>query len=181
MTQRFTLFSQEVEDFVLEILIDSDATFDELHQLIQEACGYTDMGEHLFMVCDEDWHVEQKIRQTDTGNIRSDEDLYIMADTCLSDFVEDEGQRLAYVFDPQGRRYFLMELTENMFGQPTDQPVVNRRHGTAPSQWRNDEEQQFAHATPQATIATGEDFYGDDGFEADELDSEGFAIDGHDL
>ena len=35
MTQKITLFSQEVEDFVIEIKIDADATFYDLHKLIQ--------------------------------------------------------------------------------------------------------------------------------------------------
>ena len=34
MTLRLTLFTQEVEDFVLEILIDPETTFHELHRLI---------------------------------------------------------------------------------------------------------------------------------------------------
>ena len=78
MTQRLTLFSQEVEDFVLEILIDPETSFHQLHCLILEACGYTDQGNHAFMICNDDWRVEHKIRQTDTGNLRSDEDLYLM-------------------------------------------------------------------------------------------------------
>ncbi len=177
MTQRFTLFSEEVEDFVLEILIDSDATFHDLHRLILDACGYTDQQNHAFMVCNEDWRIEQKIRQTDTGNLRSDEDLFLMDETRLEEFLEDEGQRLLYVFDTQEKRIFLMELTENLFGDPVPEPIVNRRHGTAPYQVLDEEPEATKPATPQpSTEELEEDFYGDDGFEADELDAEGFEI-----
>ena len=60
MTQRLTLFSQEVEDFVLELKIDADATFLDLHNLIQEACDYHDRHNHSFLICDEEWCVKKE-------------------------------------------------------------------------------------------------------------------------
>lgn len=178
MTQRFTLFSEEKEDFVLELLIDSDATFHDLHQLILQACGYTDQHTHAFMVCDEDWRVRHKIHQSDTGNLRSDEDLYLMAHTRLEEFMEDEGQHLAYIFDSEDKRFFLMELTENIFGRKSSQPTVSRRHGTAPAQQLTTEDSLPNTSEPNTKAEDiEENFYGDDGFNTDELDSEGFEID----
>lgn len=175
MTQRLTLFSQEVEDFVLEILIDPETSFHQLHCLILEACGYTDQGNHAFMICNDDWRVEHKIRQTDTGNLRSDEDLYLMSRTRIEEFVEEEGQRLAYVFDTQEKRFFLMELTENIFGHTPSESRVSRRRGMAPPQTLVVAQEEEKAAT-QAYEEIEEDFYGDEGFEADELDAEGFEI-----
>lgn len=174
MTQRITLFSQEVEDFVLELKIDADATFLDLHNLIQEACDYNDRRNHCFLICDEEWRVKYHIRQTDDKNVGIDEDLYLMEDTPLGNFLEEEGQRLAYIFDPEGKRFFLMELTENMFGHPQRRPAVSRRHGMPPAQSlviRDDEER----AGNQNDL--DEDFYGDDGFDVSELDLDGFEID----
>ena len=175
MTLRLTLFTQEVEDFVLEILIDPETTFHELHRFILETCEYTDQGRHAFMICDEDWHVEYKIRQTDSGNLRSDEDLYLMAHTRIEEFVEDEGQHIAYVFDPQEKRFFLIELTENIFGKTPSEAHVSRRHGEAPPQFFTFTEEPDTPAV-QNSEEIEEDFYGDEGFEADELDAEGFEI-----
>ena len=174
MTQKLTLFSQEVDDFVLELKIDADATFHDLHRLIQEACGYDDARNHCFLICDEDWRIRHRIRQADTGETTIDEDLFLMDETPLADFLEEEGQRLAYVYDPEGERFFLMELTENLFGQPQPTPVVSRRHGQAPAQFLTEEpEPAQPAATPDTDVA---DFYGDEGFEEDELDTEGFEI-----
>lgn len=175
MTQRFTLFSQEIEDFALEILIDSDATFHDLHRTIISACGYADLETHAFMVCDEDWRIEHKIRQTDTGNLRSDEDLFLMTETRLEEFLEEEGQRVAYVFDPDGKRFFLMELTENLFGKSLTEPQIGRERGCAPQQFVTLQQENEVQTT-QNSEDIEEDFYGDDGFDADELDSEGFEI-----
>lgn len=89
--------------------------------------------------------------------------------------MDDEGQRLAYVFDPEAKRFFLMELTENLFGQPEPKPRVSRRHGKAPLQSVQDED-EAAPAANAGGAESGESFYGEDGFEDEELDLEGFEI-----
>lgn len=173
MTQRFTLFSQESEDFVLEIKIDACAKFEDLHQLILEECHFTEKGNHAFLICDENWHVEHKILLYDDGKNRNDEDIYLMNSTILGDFLEDEGQRIAYVFDTEDRRFFLIELTENIFGKPQPKPAISKRNGTPPPQFKEEEIEETKQAED---IDTGEQFYGDDGFEEEEFDPEGFEI-----
>lgn len=173
MTQRFTLFSQESEDFVLEIKMDASAKFEELHHLILQECHFIEKGNHVFLICDEDWHVEHKICLLNDGNNRNDEDVYLMSDTSLRDFLEDEGQRIAYIFDTDDHRFFLLELTENIFGKPQSVSIISKRHGTPPPQFQEDE---IVETKSSETIDTGEQFYGDDGFEEEDFDPEGFEI-----
>ena len=175
MTLKLTLFSQEKEDFVREILIDSDARFSELHQLILNDCNYDEHNKQSFLICDEDWRVKQRICLQESEEVSYDMDINLMHETRIGDLLEDEGQRLAYVFDPDGKRFFLMELTENVFGRNEKEPIVNRRHGQPPLQ---------DLASPTDLLAEEEDreeidetFYGDEGFEAEELDMEGYEID----
>ena len=175
MTLKLTLFSQEKDDFVLEILIDSDARFSELHQLILNDCNYQAHDRQCFLICDEDWRVKQRIRLKDSEDMRYDEDLNLMSHTSIGDFLEDEGQRLAYVFDPEGKRFFLMELTENVFGRTEKKPVVNRRHGQPPLQDLTSPAEISVEEEEKEEI--DETFYGDEGFEAEELDMEGYEID----
>ena len=40
MVYRFTLISDEVDDFIREIKIDSEATFHDFHEAILKAAGY---------------------------------------------------------------------------------------------------------------------------------------------
>lgn len=182
MTLKLTLFSQEKEDFVLEILIDSDAKFSELHQLILRDCNY---GEHIkqcFLICDEEWRVKQRICLHDSEDVGYDEDINLMSRTRIGDFLEEEGQRLAYVFDPEGKRFFLMELTENVFGRTEKRALINRRHGEAPLQTNNSltplkEDFEEDSSSVESEGNFDEDFYGDDGFEDEELDLEGYEID----
>ncbi len=176
MTLKFTLFSQEKEDFVREILIDSDAKFFELHKLILDDCNYDEQQKQCFLICDDDWRVKQRISLHDSEEMGYDQDLNLMSDTSISDFLEEEGQRLAYVFDPEGKRFFLMELTENVFGRTEKKAIVNRRHGLPPMQSLVEEEEQQEDSTEkQEEIEEG--FYGDEGYEEEELDLEGYEID----
>ena len=96
-----------------------------------------------------------------------------MRNTSLREFLEEEGQRLAYIFDPEGKRFFLMELTENIFGKPQDIPMVSRRHGKAPLQSLYLEQEAEKAET---TTDLDEEFYGDNGFDESEIDQEGFEI-----
>lgn len=176
MTLQFTLFSQEVEDFALEIRTDADATFADLKALILKACHYVEHPKQLFIVCDEDWHARHRIYVSDEG-ISSEEDVYLMDETALRDLIEEEGQHMAFRFDPEDKRHFLLEVTDCSFGDRVDEPTITRRHGQAPEQFFIEEE-----ATPVAPVVQpiqAEDtseFYGDDGFEEGELDEEGFEI-----
>lgn len=179
MTLKLTLFSQEKEDFVLEILVDSDAKFSELHQLILQDCKYNEHQKQSFLICDEEWRVKHRICLSDSEDLRYDEDLDLMSRTRIGDFLEDEGQRLAYVFDPDGKRFFLMELTENVFGRTEKNPIVNRRHGKAPLQTFNPSAEEEANdaTLPSSEEEEGtENFYGDEGYEEGELDLEGYEI-----
>ena len=189
MTLKLTLFSQEKEDFVLEILIDNDAKFSELHQLILNDCNYEEHRKQCFLICDEDWRVKQRVCLQDSEDVGYDEDLNLMSHTRVGDFLEDEGQRLAYVFDPEGKRFFLMELTENVFGRTERKAFVNRRHGLAPlqtpsnslSRGKNKEQGTSSLRDSREEFddddALDEKFYGDEGFENEELDLEGYEID----
>ena len=175
MTLKLTLFSQEKEDFVREILIGSDAPFSDLHQLILEDCRYDEHEQQCFLVCDEDWRIRRRIHLTDNDAVGLDEDIYLMAKTRVGDLLEEEGQHIAYLFDPDGKRLFLMELTENLFGKTAQRATINRGHGRPPQQFLIDESSvQPETDTEQEEI--DEQFYGDEGFENDELDMEGYEI-----
>ena len=89
MVYRFTLISDEVDDFIREIKIDSEATFHDFHEAILKAAGYKNDQLTSFFICDDDWEKEQEITLEDMGT-SSDEDSYIMKETKLSDLLEDE-------------------------------------------------------------------------------------------
>lgn len=170
-----TLFSQEVEDFVLEISINSEARFQDLHNLILKECKYTEKDNQCFLICDEDWRVKTKIYLEDNGEAGFDEDIYIMQNCKVGEFLEEEGQRFAYLYEPEGKRIFLIEVSEIRFGKTSKEPNVSRKHGIAPQQ-NPDEEEPMPKLTAEEN-GIEEDFYGSEGFDDEELDLEGFEID----
>lgn len=175
MIYRFTIVSDEVDDFVREIKIDSDATFFEFHQAILAACGYKDDQMTSFFICDDDWEKEKEVTLEDMES-SSEEDSWIMKDTRLSDLVEDEKQRLLYVFDPLTDRVFFIELTEIITGQDLDKAVCSRKHGAAPKQSVDFDE--MAKNNAAGSLDLDENFYGDQSFDPEEFDPEGFEMDG---
>ena len=101
MIYRFTLISDEVDDFIREIKIDSEATFFDLHEAILKAAGYKDDQMTSFFICDDDWEKDQEITLEDMGS-SSEEDSYIMRETRLSDWWKTKS-KIAVCIRPVGR------------------------------------------------------------------------------
>ena len=119
MVYKFRLLSDEVEDFRRDIEIDSDATFIELHNAILQSVNYPDDQMTSFFICNDRWIKEIEITREDMGSM-SEEDNYIMADTVIGDLVEEEKQKLLYVFDPLGDRVFYNLILKIWLG---DDPI----------------------------------------------------------
>ena len=64
----------------------------------------------------------------------SEEDSYVMADTQLEELLEDEHQKLLFVFDYMTERAFFMELREIVPGKDLDAPICSKSVGTPPAQ-----------------------------------------------
>ena len=61
MIYRFTIISDEVDDFVREIQIYPEATFYDFHEAILKSAGYTNDQMTSFFICDDDWEKEKEI------------------------------------------------------------------------------------------------------------------------
>ena len=126
MIYKFRIVSDEVDNFKREICIDSDASFLELHDAILDSVGFSKDQMTSFFICDDDWEKKTEITLMDMGK-DSDEDTWIMASTKISDLIEDEGQRLVFVFDYMTDRMFFMELKEIEPGKDLETPVCVRK------------------------------------------------------
>ena len=177
MVYKFRLLSDEVEDFRRDIEIDSDATFLDLHKAILESVNYPDDQMTSFFICNDNWVKLVEITREDMGGMSEDEN-YVMEDTVIGDVIEDEKQRLVYVFDPLGDRVFYMELSKIEFGKDIDKAVCTRSVGEAPAQTLDFEELMSKGNTNIANEDINEDFYGSDGYNDDDIDEEGFDIGG---
>lgn len=164
------MLSDEVDDFRREIQIDADATFFDLHEAILASTKYKDGEMSSFFICDNDWSKEKEITLTEMDT-SSEEDSFIMSDSVLNDFLEDEKQKLMYVFDYMTERAFFMELREIIPGKSLAKAICSRSEGQPPVQ--HIDFNDFDSVVTKG-IDTGESFYGDEGYDLDELDAEGF-------
>jgi len=173
MIYKFVILSDEVDDFRRDIVIDSDATFLELHEAILESTGFTKDQMTSFFICDDDWLKEKEITlmEMDTS---SDEDNYVMDSTRLSDLLEEERQKLLYVFEYLTERSFFMELRDIITGkyQPTAECVFST--GEPPVQITEfdalDERLNIRMAATNHHLE--DDLYDDDDFGMDDYDDD---------
>lgn len=163
------MLSDEVDDFRREIQISSDATFFDLHNAIIASVNYKAGEMASFFICSDNWEKEKEITLTEMDT-SYEEDSFIMEDSILNDFLEDEKQKLMYTFDYLTERSFFLELAEMITGKDIEQPICTRSQGNPPTQFV--EFDDFDIKT--TTIETGETFYGDEGYDIDELDLDGF-------
>lgn len=175
MIYKFCIVSDEVDNFKREIAIDADDTFLHLRNAILDSVGYTKDQMDSFFICDEDWNKEKEITLTDMDS-DSDEDIWIMEDTPLNELIDDEGQKLLFVFDYMTDRALFMEMKESILGKNLKDPICLKKEGNPAPQFIEIEEinEKVAKTKTNVVSDLDADFYGDDDYNDDELDTEGF-------
>lgn len=177
MIFNFRLVSDEVDNFKREIEIDADDTFLDLRNAICDAVQYDRSEMCSFFLCDDSWEKEKEITLEDMGT-DSDEDTYLMDECILSDYLDDEGQKLMFVFDYMTDRAFFLQIKKIITGKSLKDPVCTLSMGKAPDQhidMKRFEAEIDAKAAKQASLEDfGEDF-DEDGYNEDEFDPEGFS------
>ena len=171
MIYRFTIISDEVDDFVREIQIDPEATFFDLHEAILKAANYTNAQMPSFFICDDDWEKEKEITLEEMDN-NPEMDSWIMKETRLNELIEDEKQKLLYVFDYMTERCFFIELSEIITGKEIKGAKCTKKSGEAPKQTVDFEEM----AAGGGSLDLDENFYGDQDFDMEDFDAEGFDV-----
>lgn len=185
MVYRIKLISEEVEGFLREYKIDSEATFLDLNKIILKSCNYHD-DVTSFFICDDEWERREQITREDMGEGMYDSEAYVMDSTPLEDLIEGEGQKLEFIFDPFGERSFYLKVQEELACDYLDEAEVIREKGTAPQQYNDIDTDDLINALTaakgQATVEDVDDEVydpygiGGDTFNADEFDAEAFEI-----
>lgn len=173
MVYRFKIISDEVDDFRREIQIDSENTFLDLRDAILDSVGYNKEDLSSFIICDDDWSRDKEIFLVDMG-FDASRDLWLMADTRLSEMIEDEGQKLMFVFDSLTERAFFMEMKEMITGCNLDKPKCTVKKGSAPRQSISLEEfdKTLDNASTTSTSDFGDldfDAYGEGGYNPEDI------------
>ena len=174
MIYKFLLTSDEVENYKREIHIDADATFYDLHKIIIACNDYTEGEMTSFFMCDHWWKTKEEISLIEIET-DSDVDSFVMKDEILSDWMEEEEDKLIYLFDYSKERGFFMELTEMILGKNLASAKCKDKEGEAPPQFIKEvEEVPKPVVTTSIPLDTDDKFYGDEEYDPEELDLEGF-------
>ncbi len=171
MVYKFVVKSEEAPNFKLVIAIDSEDTFMQLRNAIVDAVGYGKDQIHSFYICDDEWNKEQEVTLVDMG-ADSDMDIWLMDETRLDELIEEEGQKLKFVFDILNERSFYIKLKETIPGKELRDPLCERKEGRAPIELKDIDALEPA---PKPIVVPpvediGEEFYGEDEFNEDELE-----------
>lgn len=165
MVYRFKLVSDEAANFSREIEIDSESNFLQLRNSILDSVGFSKDEMNSFFICDDDWQRKDEVTLVDMGS-SSDCDIWLMDETPVGELVEDEGQKMMFVFDYLTERSFFMELKEIIPGRSLSEPICTLKKGNAPKQVMDMEEfdkQVDALAMKQAADVLDEEYYNEEG------------------
>lgn len=171
MVYKFRILSDEIDNFVREIAIDSEATFLDLHNAILESVDFTKDQITSFFICNDDWEKEKEITLIEMDS-SPEVDSWVMESTVLSELIEDEGQKLLYVFDYLTERAFFLEAYQFVPNKNLSNYKLLITEGEPPVQFTDFDETSIDN---NAKFSIDDDFYGDQDFDIDELDAEGFS------
>lgn len=172
---------EEAEGFVREITIDSEATFFDLHKMILASCSYSEGQMNSFFVCDSDWERQQEITLEDMS-LDPSQDSFVMDETPLSEFLDEKGQKLEYIFDTFAGRSFFLQVKEVRRGENLAIAQVTRSVGDAPEEIQIEIDDPMPAKRTKKGTDVAEDDYGFDDFSSyssfneEDLDLESFEI-----
>jgi hypothetical protein len=124
-----------------------------------------------FYICDDEWNKEKEVTCMDMGS-DSDEDIWIMDDTQLDELLDEEGQRMKFVFDYMTERFFKVKLKEVVPGKALHDPLCERKVGNPPAENVDISEFITIPKIPDANNIEAIDkseFYGDEEYDEDEI------------
>lgn len=171
---KFKVFlDDEDEDFLREVELDANSTFEDLHFAILDAVGLNKDELASFYICDSLWNKEKEITLLDMSE--DENKIDIMSECKLKNFINDNHQKIIYEYDFLNMWVFMIELIGTRQSKPKEKfPLFGKKIGKLkqkakvknsfmPSEF--DEENDFEFP--------GKEF---ESFEEDEL-AEGFGID----
>ena len=125
------LLSNDMEDFIVEIAISHSASFMTFHSFLQKKLNFDPSNMASFIITDSDWNREKEISLMKMNE--EDEDVLLMDETLLSDFLKEKKQRLLYVFDFFSERAFFIEVFDVEKGE-LKEPILLKKAGAIPKQ-----------------------------------------------
>jgi len=172
MVYKFCVLSDEVDDFRREIEIDADATFLDLNKILLKSCKYKDDLMTSFFICDEYWDKQQEITAMDVNDDPKAEPIPLMEKVHIVDMISKEEAenkaKLLFLFDTMCDRSLFIQIREVIEHKHLLAPAVVVEKGKAPKQ-EGDLDAMFQGLSEDSNA-----MYGDEDYDPDEIDLEGY-------
>ncbi len=173
MILHFRLLSNDADDFIMEVEINENASFMDMHMFIQKSLDFDPSNMASFIITDSEWNKEKEISLMKMAD--EDEDVLLMDETTLSEFIKGKKQRLLYVFDFFSERAFFMEVFNVIEGESKGSELL-KIEGSTPNQI---EVEDIISAEDDFSIQDYDDDFGGEFEDMDSLDFENLPDDAY--
>ena len=172
---KFKIFIEDNEDIYREIEILSGQTFEDFHNCIQDSFKFDKKHAASFFVSDDYWRKDQEVTlrkediELDAEEIKKNvSPKRLMSTTKIAKYIDNPRQRFMYVFDPNVKWTFCIELMKILEeNSKVTYPICVKTLGTAPKQYKQTiiakeeltEDQLIASLLIDADIADESEIY----------------------
>lgn len=169
---KFRVRSEEDDTFYFDVEIQSNQTFENLHNCILQTLKFDNSQLASFYISDDRWVKGKEITLLDM-NENEEEKIPVMSESVLCKFIENPHQKLIYVYDFMDMWTFQLELMKILPKEEphTSYPRVVKIQGTPPLQYGG------VQARPTMLTEEDEDLISDDDadFDPEDFMDEGFS------
>ena len=174
---KFKTFVEDNDDIYREIEILSGQTFEDFHNIIQDAFKFDKKHAASFFVSDDYWRKDQEVTLR-TEDLELDEDEIrlqvspkkLMAKTKIAKYIDSPRQRFVYVFDPAVKWTFCIELMKILPDNPKGiYPACVKSIGNPPKQYKSTTAPKIEPLDPLTALFGGSAAIADDGHEESEI------------
>jgi hypothetical protein len=155
---RAILDHDQKEDIFRDIEIRKTDTFEDLHNVLTQSFGFDGSEMASFYISNDQWEQGQEIALFDMGQ---NTDVKMMNETIVEELINDDNNKLIYIYDFLNMWTFLIELGEIVEeAQGTDYPNLMFVCGQVPSEAP---EKQFEAEDPNKAQDDADDVFDDYG------------------
>ena len=134
MIYTFRFISDEEDSFVIDVNINHNQTFEQLHKAIQDILKFDESQLASFYTSNDEW---EKLDEIALLTMDEDSDVKIMQETYIDDIFTEKNQHILYVFDYFNERLFFGSITRTIDAKsPIELPSVSKMEGNIPAQFK---------------------------------------------
>ena len=155
---RAILDHDQKEDIFRDIEIRKTDTFEDLHNVLTQSFGFDGSEMASFYISNDQWEQGQEIALFDMGQ---NTDVKMMNETIVEELINEDNNKLIYIYDFLNMWTFLIELGEIVEeAQGTDYPNLMFVCGQVPSEAP---EKKFEAEDPNSIQDVADDLFDDYG------------------